>query len=159
MQQNRDEEENSDSLPAESPGSGLLGRMRQGFDAARGRAVSAADTVTGVQFRRQFEDFTEAVTTAVVGVHRDNEELKDQTDQLNTVVASTQREQEELRGEVDHLNTVVASTQRGQEELTEKFSQLEQRQQAYLPPSFVVAFGIMSTLALIFSIVAFSRTF
>lgn len=169
-----------DPQESESNETGLWGRVRQGLGVTRDRAAGAVDTITGIQFRRHFEDFTEAVTTAVVGVYRDNDELKQQTDQLGVEVANAQREQVELRNSLDQLNSAVANTQREQVELrnnfdqmdstlvdtqrkqvelTEKTTQLEQRQTAYLPPTLIVALGIMSMLALIFSIVATVRTF
>ena len=63
---------------------GIRNRLRQAVGAAGERAMGAADTVTGVRFRRQFEDFTDAVTTAVVGVHRDQADLRDRVERLET---------------------------------------------------------------------------
>ena len=57
--------------------SGMGGRLQQAVGAVGERVTGTADTITGVQFRRQFEDFTDAVTTAVVGVHRDQGELQE----------------------------------------------------------------------------------
>ena len=54
---------------------GISDRLRAVAGRVSERAIGTADTVTGVRFRQQFEDFTEAVTTAVVGVHRDQAEM------------------------------------------------------------------------------------
>ena len=43
--------------------------------AASGAFGRSFDRLTGAEFRRQFEEFTNAVSTTVVGVHRDQEEL------------------------------------------------------------------------------------
>ena len=56
---------------------GIGSRIRGAARGARDRVTGAADTITGVQFRRQFEEFTNAVTRTVVGVHRDQSELRD----------------------------------------------------------------------------------
>ena len=114
---NTEQEANSESQETETGRTGIWGSVRQGVRVARERAVGTADTITGVQFRRQFEDFTDAVTTTVVGVHRDQEELQERTDKL------------------------------------------EQNQKFILPPALVIAFGIMSGLALIIGVISLVRTF
>lgn len=50
--------------------SGTFGSARQAF----GRSF---DRLTGAEFRRQFEQFSNVVTTTVLGVHRDQSELSD----------------------------------------------------------------------------------
>jgi FtsZ-binding cell division protein ZapB len=135
---NTEQEANSESQETETGRTGIWGSVRQGVRVARERAVGTADTITGVQFRRQFEDFTDAVTTTVVGVHRDQEELQERTDKLDSEVIEVQRTQGELRERVDKL---------------------EQNQKFILPPALVIAFGIMSGLALIIGVISLVRTF
>lgn len=135
---NIEPEEGSESQESDSGRSGIGRRLREGVGAARERIVGTADTITGVQFRRQFEDFTDAVTTAVVGVHRDQGELQERADKLDAEVIEVQRIQEELRERVDKL---------------------DQNQNSKLPTALVIAFGIMSGLALIIGIISLVRTF
>ena len=63
---------------------GISDRLRGVAGRVSERATGTADTITGVRFRQQFEDFTEAVTTAVVGVHRDQAEMRERMDGLGT---------------------------------------------------------------------------
>ena len=60
----------------EESGSGIGGRLRGAARGAREQITGTADVVTGVQSRRQWEAFTDAVTRTVIGVHRDQEELR-----------------------------------------------------------------------------------
>ncbi len=135
---NTEQEANSESQETETGRTGIWGSVQQGVRVDRERAVGTTDTITGVQFRRQFEDFTDAVTTTVVGVHRDQEELQERTDKLDSEVIEVQRTQGELRERVDKL---------------------EQNQKFILPPALVIAFGIMSGLALIIGVISLVRTF
>lgn len=121
--------------------SGTFGaRLRQGLGNAQERVVGTADTITGVEFRRQFEDFTDAVTTTVIGVHREQGALRERLEDLEASIKSDDTSQQlaELKERQDKLET--SSKSRG------------------LSP-FVVAFGILSILALALSIIAAIRTF
>ena len=60
----------------EESSGGIGRRLRSAARGARDRLTGTADAVTGVQSRRQWEAFTDAVTRTVVGVHRDQEELR-----------------------------------------------------------------------------------
>ena len=66
--------------PANRPG--LLRRFAR---RARNRAVGTFDTVTGLQPRRQFEEFTDAVTTTVMAVYQDQIQLKKRVEGLESV--------------------------------------------------------------------------
>lgn len=52
------------------------GSLRKTFDSARQVIGKSVDKATGTEFRRQFEEFTDAVTTTVLGIHRDQSELR-----------------------------------------------------------------------------------
>ncbi len=65
--------------------SGNMGeRLRGVARGARERIAGTADVITGIQSRRQWEAFTDAVTRAVIGVHRDQEELRKAQGELET---------------------------------------------------------------------------
>ena len=126
---------------------GIKGQVQQA--AAAGKRVTGA--LTGAQFRRQFEDFTDTVTTAVVGVHRDQNELKERVAKLETA---------------DAVTTAVAGVHRDQNELKERVAKLEMAGKADGPivrdiasrmvPALALA---LSTAALLLSILALLGTF
>ena len=53
------------------------GRLSGTFVSARQAFGRSFDRLTGAEFRRQFEGFTNVVTTTVLGIHRDQSELSD----------------------------------------------------------------------------------
>ena len=58
------------------------GRLRSGVDATKEKVADAGSTVTGKKIQQQLEDFTEVVSTAVIGVHRDQRNLRDEQTHL-----------------------------------------------------------------------------
>lgn len=52
------------------------GRLRDRIGSAREGVRSSVDRLSGAEFRREFEQFTEAVTTAIVGLHGDATEMR-----------------------------------------------------------------------------------
>ena len=63
--------------------------LRGTLDSARQAFTRSFDRLTGTQFRRQFEEFTNVVTTTILGIHRDQLELRER---LERVGHSTQAE-------------------------------------------------------------------
>lgn len=61
---------------------GEKGRLRKTIETARHRVQESVEKATGAQFRRQFEEFTDAVTTVSLGIHRDQAELGDRVSAL-----------------------------------------------------------------------------
>ena len=53
------------------------GRLSGTFISARQAFGRSFDRLTGTEFRRQFEDFSNVVTSTVLGIHRDQSELSD----------------------------------------------------------------------------------
>ena len=68
-----DEDEQQDR----EEGSTDSGRLRDTFDSARQAFGRSFDRLAGAEFQRQFEEFSNVVTTTVLGVHRDQTELSD----------------------------------------------------------------------------------
>jgi len=58
------------------------GRLRKTLETARHRIEGSVEKATGTQFRKHFEEFTEAVTTVSLGIHRDQSELGDRVSAL-----------------------------------------------------------------------------
>ena len=52
------------------------------FQAARQAVGRSFDRVTGTESRRQFEEFSSVVTTTVLGVHRDQSDLRQRVEEL-----------------------------------------------------------------------------
>lgn len=63
---------NKSSELVNEPSGRRIGDLTGAASGAFGRSF---DRLTGAEFRRQFEEFTNAVSTTVVGVHRKQEEL------------------------------------------------------------------------------------
>ena len=53
------------------------GRLSGTFVSARQAFGRSFDRLTGAEFRRQFEEFSNVVTSTVLGIHRDQSELSD----------------------------------------------------------------------------------
>ena len=73
MVKRNDEEEE----PGDKSSPSILGRVGVAAGAARQSVRRSAEVMSGADIRR-FEDFTEAATTAVIGVHQDQAELREQ---------------------------------------------------------------------------------
>ena len=60
---------------------GQVGR----FQTARQAVGRSFDRVTGTESRRQFEEFSSVVTTTVLGVHRDQSDLRQRVEELERI--------------------------------------------------------------------------
>jgi len=56
--------------------------LRGTLGTARQAVTRSFDRLTGAEFRRQFQEFTNVVTTTVLGIHRDQSELRDRVTRL-----------------------------------------------------------------------------
>ena len=139
-QRNSEPETSQEAQEGSSSKPGIGERFRESIRSAGESVTGTADTITGVQFRRQFEDFTDAVTTAVVGVHRDQGELRERLEEL------------EAAGKSDDTSQQLAALQ-------ERQDKLESADKSGGPSALVIVFGIVSVLALMLSIIAVVRTF
>lgn len=114
---------------------GLGDRLRDAVGSVGETVTGATDTITGLQFRKQFEDFTDAVATAVVGVHRDQGDLRERVDALESARPAAAAE------------------------LPEKVAKPEKSGKAKGRSPLTIAFGMVSALALLLAILALARTF
>ena len=69
------DEADQQRVPQEEPTDS--GRLSGTFVSVRQAFGRSFDRLTGAEFRRQFEDFTNVVTSTVLGIHRDQSELSD----------------------------------------------------------------------------------
>jgi hypothetical protein len=63
-------------------------RFRGTFDAVGKGMAGAIDKATGRDFRLQFEEFTDAVTTSILGIHRDQTDLRKRIERLEQDISS-----------------------------------------------------------------------
>ncbi len=111
---------------------GVIGSAKQGVK----RAV---EVMSGADIRR-FEEFTDAVTTAVIGVHRDQAELREQTAHFEKLIDDLKQEQDRLTSRMAYLERSVQT-------------RAEESKVAGLSP-WVIAFGAISAVALLLSAIA-----
>ena len=126
-----DEEYDQEEELTESEGDrpSLFGRVLGGIDSAKQQVSRSVDVLSGADIRR-FDEFTDATTRAVVGVHQDVSELQ---------------------GEVVRVQGVVDDMRASQQRQTERIERLEQiDRRTSLTPWIAGA----AALALVLSIVA-----
>ena len=86
-----DEERQPDEgqLQSREEGSAAYGRLSDTFVSARQAFGRSFDRLTGSEFRRQFEEFSNVVTTTVLGIHRDQSELSDRLARIERIQSSS----------------------------------------------------------------------
>ena len=85
---------------------GMLDKAKGLFGSAKQKISRSVDAVTGADIRR-FDEFTDATTRAVVGVHQDLSELRDQAARTRREVDDIQKRQERLTERLDQLGQSV----------------------------------------------------
>ena len=123
----------------EESSEGIGGRLSRAARGARERITGTADVITGVQSRQQWEEFTDAVTRTVIGVHRDQEELRKAQGELET-------KHETLREEFDTMHS----------ESNAHSGQLLDRRRLWFA---VLGVGAIAVVTLVLSMIAFVRSF
>ena len=117
-----------DSTDSQRP-SGTFASARQAF----GRSF---DRLTGTEFRRQFEEFSNVVTSTVLGIHRDQSELSERLERI------------EQTGPQDRTAEMLS-------ELNDRLAKIEQTQSSNTSSSKLVkATLVFSLVAVILGIVA-----
>ena len=135
------EHDEAEQQAKEATGSGFLSKAAGMAKSVKEKAQSSADVMTGADLRR-FDEFTDAATTAVVGLHRDQVELRERLDRLEQSVDGIRRGQAVLAESLARVERSVRS-QDGPEESRVARWRL-----------WGIAFGIVSLSALLLSIVA-----
>ena len=69
---------------------GLFGGVRKLLGTTKEKVSGTTDMVTGKKLRQQLEDFTDVVSTAVIGVHRDQQAARE-------LLAQVQQAQDEMQ--------------------------------------------------------------
>ena len=134
---------------------GIMDRVGALASSAKRQVSRSAEVLSGADIRR-FEDFTEATTAAVVGVHRDQAELREQ---LNQIKQSVDDVQAEVRERLNHIEQSVNDVQEVQASLKESLTRVDESVQTEVEARaslfrWVIAFGAVAAAALVLSIVA-----
>ncbi len=79
---NEERQSDEDQQQVREEDSTESGRLRGTFLSARQAFGKSFDQLTGAEFRRQFEEFSNVVTTTVLGIHRDHSELNDRLERI-----------------------------------------------------------------------------
>ena len=142
-----------DEIEDESP-SGLSGRLRRAASSAGKRVVGSAQAIAGADIR-QFQDFADAATTVVVGVHRAQAEMNDRLASAEQSVTDMRRSQVELVEGMSRLQQSMEDIRRDQTALVKKLTYVEQVVGASTsagPSHWVIVFGVIAILALVLSL-------
>ena len=87
-----DEERGTDEAGQKPSGDGVSadsGRLGDTFISVRQAFGRSFDRLTGAEFRRQFEEFSNVVATTVLGIHRDQSELGQRVDKIEQAQPSS----------------------------------------------------------------------
>jgi hypothetical protein len=82
--------------------------LRDIAGAARETLGRSFDRISGAEFRGQFEDFTNAVSTTVVGVHRDQAEIVKKFDELQKEISDLASSMEPQHSQWYRIHTLPA---------------------------------------------------
>lgn len=130
--------EPEDQIGEEDRSGTLLGRATAAARTVGEKVQRSAEVMTGADIRR-FDEFTSAATTAVIGIHQDQAEVKER---------------------LIHVDQVVSDLQDGQVRLSERLDRVERSTLPQTVPKesrgslspVVIAFGAVSVVALLLSI-------
>ena len=149
MQENDDGEE---QVEGKGGRPGVFDRARGAIGAAKRQASRSAEVLSGSDVRK-FDDFTDATTRAVVGVHRDQAELRERLADTDRTVEGLRQEQLALTGRLETTEQSVRDIRQQQADLLGRVDESQRSEAAFLSPA-TIALGIMSAAALLLSIAA-----
>ena len=99
----------NDEPPEEQPGGGGIGsRLAGAFSQGRQTVRRTSDVFTGADIRR-FDEFTDAVTRVIVGIHQDQAELQEQLARLEKGIADIHQTQADQAKKVAAIELMLDS--------------------------------------------------
>lgn len=107
---------------------GLFGGFRKLLDTTKEKVSGTAGMVTGKKLQQQLEDFTDTVSTAVIGIHRDQRNVRDSLTQLEVQQTSIKLSLHEVQVEQDAMKKTLAQAQQNQDALKQQLAQVQQAQ-------------------------------
>ena len=149
MQENDDGQEQSEGKVGRP---GVFDRARGVVGAAQRQASRSAEVLSGSDIRR-FDEFTDATTRAVVGVHRDQGELREHLADMDRAVKELRQEQLSVAERIETTEQSIRDMRQQQYELLQRVGESPRSEAESLSPA-TIAFGIMSAVALLLSISA-----
>ena len=120
---------------------GILDRARGAIGSATRRARRSAEVMSGADIRG-FEEFTDAATTAIIGVHQDQAELRERLTATEQSLDELQQGQAKLVGDLTRVEHSIRDLTESEESGADSLS------------PWTIAFGAMSAVALVLGIVA-----
>ncbi len=123
---NRQDEGTKEGESQES--GGLVGGFRKLLDSTKERVGGTADMVTGKKLQEQLEDFTDTVSTAVIGVHNDQQKVRDSLTELRVQQTSIKLSLHEVQVEQGAMKEALAQAQQNQDALEQQLAQIQQAQ-------------------------------
>lgn len=101
------------------------GRLRPGLDATKEKVSEVGNTVSGKKIQQQLEEFTDVVSTAVIGVHRDQRNLRDSLTQLRVQQTGLKLELCQVREEQSTVKEMISQVQQEQGTLQETITRVQ----------------------------------
>ena len=96
------EDDGAEQTEREGERRGIVDRAKGAIGSARQQVSRSADVMTGADIRR-FDEFTDATTRAVVGIHQDLSDLRQQVVRTQGVAVDIQERQKRLNERLDQL--------------------------------------------------------
>ena len=138
---------------------GIMGRAGAVARSAKRHVSRSAEVLSGADIRR-FEDFTEAATTAIVGVHRDQAELREQLTHIEQSVNDVGQAQDELREQIAQVERSVNDLRQTQDGLKGSLTRMDKSIRSEVESRrsglsrWAIALGAVAVAALLLSIVS-----
>ena len=149
MEKNDDTEEQVEDRAGRS---GVFDRARAQSAPPSNRVSRSAEVLSGSDIRR-FDEFTDATTRAVVGVHRDQADLREHLADMDRRVEELRQEQLSVAARLEATEQSVRDMRQQQSEFLQRVDE-SPRSEAESLSLATIAFGIISAVALLLSIAA-----
>ena len=104
--------------------SGAFDKAKGVLGSAKQQVSRSAEVLSGADIRK-FDDFTDATTRAVVGVHRDQAELREGLGRTDQAVNDVREIQANLAEQLVRTNQTIDDVRQGQAKLAERLEHLE----------------------------------
>ncbi len=101
------------------------GRLRPRLDATKEKVSDVGSTVTGKKIQQQIEEFTDVVSTAVIGVHSDQRTLKTSLTQMQVQQTGLKLEIAEVRGEQSKVKETLVQVKQDQDDVQKTIAQIQ----------------------------------
>ena len=101
------------------------GRLRPGLDATKEKVADVGSTVTGKKIQQQLEEFTDVVSTAVIGVHHDQRKVRDSLTQLHVQQTGLKLDLSQFREQQETVKEAIAQVKQDHSAVRETIMQIQ----------------------------------